>query len=1035
MKLLTVLKRVSALLALTLLCNCSEQEVVAQLRSLSGSEDAVFVCRDEAGLGHPYSDCPDRNADDDTNAAKKLSIYALVSQTVTDEVAVVDVTRGTVVDVDPERPGFGFLRVGGRPVSMAATPGGRATFVATADVGRNGIFALPTSCLDAPASGQIERDLTTWPACRLDETPGEISVMIEPFADAPAPLSSHTSPGDEPCRNDAYDDEDAPNSGNACQADLRDEGGGEGRRKLVVALPDSGQLAIIDAQQLLNTPAGTFPACPIEARVNLQVDIPQGVAQILPADLTGNLLDPGMTCSEVAMPVAPTPDKRFPQPAGIAVSENRLYVADQAAPVVHVVDTSSVCGMTELPPLLPQSLREPGRIVTTRRVAVSPLTPAGQRFAYAIDAEDQPGASVMVFDVSPGATDRTPLVRSGSPELPNEKPDRLAIGASAKDVTFAYRDIPYVDPATGVAQFGTACNPDTSADPGSPGALARTSLDFSNGARPGLLRGLFGFILLTNGAIAVVDVDDFDAACRRPVTTNTDAVPDFRGCANDLSSEPFSVTTAGANMMTSTKEYVGTQRFVSGEVSCRVVQPHRFRSSRFALNDTNVGVRAPSLRDFPRLTVPASAAAGDPTNRPRLLAVPFADSKGGPISTEVFVGSTRYTTDAKGTDDQVATNPNDRSSELMQTQNSVVLPPLEPRSYAAEDTITLTFEGSYAGDRASGLLQSSEQANAVELRDASLSFCGAGVYDVATMKAYAMAELGIADATQADLFANEHADYVQLTTALPESTDSYWKGLAKDKANPTREQCLTLFGAEDAEPLLAARDFRVQEAFADHLVLEPRLAAAGLAAKVTKCFPTAQKYRLRTGNHWALVHSAFGFRHDVVAKGDQNQCVRSCDPLRKWSRGRVFEISSVNEPGHCRAADELGDPLDLRVGCASELDVACVYDQAPDETTRAGVAPSDAASACVFNGLNDRFALYRGRLPSERDSVFTWRTTGGFTPLVMSLSASTSSSVVAPQSIQFLQQPEQMAVVDGASQGLALFSLDTFGIVKPSPFY
>jgi hypothetical protein len=45
------------------------------------------------------------------------------------------------------------------------------------------------------------------------------------------------------------------------------------------------------------------------------------------------------------------------------------------------------------------------------------------------------------------------------------------------------------------------------------------------------------------------------------------------------------------------------------------------------------------------------------------------------------------------------------------------------------------------------------------------------------------------------------------------------------------------------------------------------------------------------------------------------------------------------------------------------------------------------------------------------------------------------SSVVAPQSIQYLSQPEQLAVVDGASQGLSLLSLDTFGIVKPSPFY
>ena len=51
------------------------------------------------------------------------------------------------------------------------------------------------------------------------------------------------------------------------------------------------------------------------------------------------------------------------------------------------------------------------------------------------------------------------------------------------------------------------------------------------------------------------------------------------------------------------------------------------------------------------------------------------------------------------------------------------------------------------------------------------------------------------------------------------------------------------------------------------------------------------------------------------------------------------------------------------------------------------------------------------------------------------MSLSSVSNVVAPQSIQFLQQPEELAVVDGASQGLSLFSLDTFGLVKPSPFY
>lgn len=1047
MKVSGFVRRVSALGGLVLLSACSEQEVVMELPSLSGSEDAVFLCRDEAGVGHPYSDCPDRDSADDGNAAKKLSVFALVSQTVTDEVAIVDVTNGSVVDADPVRPGFGFLRVGGRPISMAATPGGRATFVATADVGRNGIFALPTSCLGAPKAGQTERDLTSWPACRLDETPGEISVLVEPFADAPPASSSSALLAADGCRVDSYADDGDVDAGraadsafenNVCQGDLRDEAGGEGRRKLIVALPESGELGIIDAQELLNTPAGTFPPCHFEQRLKLQVDVAPGVAQTLPADLTGNLLDPGATCSEVAAPTAPAPGKRSPQPAGFALTDNRLYVADQAAPVVHVLDTSSVCGMAELSPLLPMSLREPNRVVTTRRVAVSPLTPAGQRFAYAIDAEDQPGASVMVFDVSPGATDRTPLVRSGSPELPGERPDRLALGSAAKDVTFAYRDIPYVDPSTGVAQFGTRCGPDLSVAATSPAGLARPVIDDSLGARPGLLRGLFGFILLANGQIVIVDVDDFDADCRRPISINASSVPDFRGCVNDSpSDELLAIAKAADAPPFFTLDGLSTGKpLVTNEVSCRVVAPHRFRSQRLAVNDSTVGVRAPSLREAPQLSVPASASNSAFSDRPRLLAVPFADGE----STDVYIGATRFSTSSDQGSDVVTTDPNDKSSEAAQTQQSVVLPPLEPRSYAAEDKVTVTFEGSFAGDRMAGFLRTND-AGAHVLVDASLSFCGAGVYDLATMKGYAQSELGVADDEAATTFADAHGDYVQITTALLPETDSYWRSSGLSHA-----ECLATYGEEDADPLLATRDFRVLEAFADHLTLELRERPVGATAEeaaaalqaawdgITRCFPTAQTYRLRAGNHWVLRHDAFGFRHDIVASGANSQCVRSCDPLRKWGKGRVFEISSVNEPDHCRAADDVSDPLDLRVGCATEQDVACVYDQIKLDNRGSPVSSQvgldEPAAACIFNGLNERFALYRGRLPSVRDSAFSWNTTGGFTPLLMSL----TGQVVSPQSIQFLQQPEQLAVVDGASQGLSLLSLDTFSVVKPSPF-
>jgi hypothetical protein len=987
--------RVLAGLGLSLATGCTQSDVVAELRSLSGSEAAVFLCRDGAGVGHPYTDCPDRNLDDDLLAPEnQLSVFSLVTQTVTDEVAVVDVTGGHVVDVDPSQPGYGFLRVGGRPVSLATTPGGRATFVATADVGRNGLFALPTRCLTPPVTGR--RELTSWPACRLDETPGQMTVLVE------------TEPGsaDGDCK--LYDpsivDYPAPPASGECWENVVNEGGGAGRRKLLVTFPDSGKVRVYDAQDLLDVPPGYFPDCQAEREFDLKVDVPQGVAQTLPADLLPAEGE-GM-CSEVTAPTAPAPGKRGPQPAGLALSDdNRLYIADQAAPVIHVLDTSSVCNLSELPSLLPMSLREPQRIVTTRRVAVSPLTPAGQRFVYAIDAEDQPGASVMAFDVSPGSTNPTPLVRSGSVELRNEKPDRLWLRSAAKDVTFAYRDIPYVDGATGAAQFGTRCDPDPNpALDGTPAALARPNGDYTAGARPGLLRGLFGFILHIDGSIAVVDVDDFDAACRRPIAANASSVPDFRGCSGD----------ADVGFFTQNNQEDGP-RLVTNEVSCRVVEPHRVRSQSVVVNDSQIGINAPSLRSFPQLTLPTSAVSAASEERARLLAVPFADASGSSVPAEVYVGSTRYST-AAGAADQVPTNPNDTSSVQLASLNAVVLPPLEPRSYSTTDSVTLKYEGDYAKSDAGFL-----DLDGV-LRDPAISFCAARVYDVATMTDYGARELGLSEADAAT-FGKAHADYVQLTTGFLDETDSYWSNQHVD-----RDECIQVFGESDAETLLGTRDLSITSATAAALTLVPR--GDVTLEQIKRCFPAAQQYKLRAGQHWVLLHGTL-FRHDVVESGVERACVRSCNPLKKWEKGRVFEISSDNDK--CRAETAPGDvsapdPLQLRVGCAGD-EVACVYDQ----TAQEGVRPGGRASECIFNGLNDRFALYRGRTPSVRDETFAWQTTGGFAPAIMSLAS--VSSQVSPQSIQFLQQAEQLAVVDGSSQGLSLFSLDTFSIVKPSPFY
>jgi hypothetical protein len=470
-----------------------------------------------------------------------------------------------------------------------------------------------------------------------------------------------------------------------------------------------------------------------------------------------------------------------------------------------------------------------------------------------------------------------------------------------------------------------------------------------------------------------------------------------------------------------------------------VVEPHRFRGATLAVNDAEVGVRAPSLRGFPQLTLPPEAASTAVEDRPRLLGVPFVGSDGTTlVDVDVFVGSTPHGTNPGG-QEPLPTDPNSRASEQAQSLNGVVLPPLQPRAYATEDTVTLTYEGSFAGDRTSGFLRDLEAVDAewadatapVRLADPSFSFCGAGVYDEASMTAYAENELGLT-AEQAAAFAVEHSDYVQLTGPLPEKSSAFWTG--DDYA-----RCLQAYGADDADSLSANREFRVLAAFADHLVLTPRRAAPEIS--VRECFPSANKYRVRAGKHWVLTHAATGFNHDIVAIGTESRCQRTCNPLKKWAKSRAFEISSAlgdddAEPG-CRESAADADPLALRVGCAEPGEVACVYDQNAGNGTPRGsaVQPGGPGWECVFDGLTERFAIYRGRAPTQRDTAFTWQTAGGFAPLLMSLANISSSRSVSPQSMQFLPEPELMAVVDGSALGLSLFSLDTFTVVKPSPFY
>jgi hypothetical protein len=991
--------------ALFALSGCTETPPKVVVRSLQESGDVTAVCAAVDGTGRPLAECPDFESGERT-------LLALVTQTMTDEVAVVrlvsgaepDLDDGEVVDLDRSTPGYTFARLPGRPGDIVTSPGGAASFVGITSPGRQGIVALPTTCMGPPVSDEdSRRDITSFAGCSLPGTPGDLAMLVDaPASDGSIAVSCDRSLGSEAGTP-------ASASRSECAADLTSELGPPGRRKLVVTLPDLGQLAVIDAQSLVDRKPGTYGPCEVERWVPLEVDLPVSpIQEQLPPDID----DP--SCQLPELPTAPAPANPLPVPSGLALSDDgRLFVGDRGAPVIHVLDARSPCSMSELAPLLPQSLENPARSVSTSKVAVSPITPKNERFLYAVDEFDQPGASVMAFDVSPGSTLRTPIVRPGSPRLPVEPADRIGFASAAVDVGFALRDLPASDD-TGVAVSGVLCDPRPDAP--APGGEYQPSSDLTSGARPALLRGVFGFVLLSSGQVVVIDVDDFDAPCRRPVETNPEPVPDFRGCVGDVDLPEF-LTDDGL---------INGSPTVTGEVSCSVVQPHRVRAALPAANNSQVGVRAPSLTAFPQFSSPDTSGPTTIEGRPKLLAVdfdPLTPSK--PQPAQVYVGSELYGPEPLGT--ALDKNP------VTAQQNSLVLPLVEPRGYPSSESFSLTFEGAIMDPRDSGFFD----AVGGRLDDRSADFCDSGVYSVETMQGFAAERFGL-EGDALETFARQHADYVQITADFPDEDDLYWRSARASSCS--RDFCETQFGEADARQLSPLRDLRILEAYQDHLVVEPReyLDEAGraeLSAQIDCCFPAGAAYTIRTAEQWTLTGSVSGFRHDVIAREQADgsfRCERDCDPRKKYYQSRVFELSRA--PGsECPEVEGADDDV-CPVGAATASDCfapnaagcgppVCLYDP---ENSAGSVEPGGPGSECIVDSLNARFVVYRGADASQRGMVFAWQVTGGFTPLAMTLTSEASS--VLPQSMLYLPEIQHLAVVDASTLGLALFSLDSLRV-------
>jgi hypothetical protein len=783
------------------------------------------------------------------------------------------------------------------------------------------------------------------------------------------------------------------------------------------------------------------------------------IVQKLPPDLK-NIFPAGL-------PHPPPPKSGYtPRPAGFAQlddsSEQKLFIADVNAPIIHRLDTRDPCDIVELPPLLPVAYDDPNRVVTTTKVAVMDrVTKSGQRFLYAID---QLGfGQVMIFDVSPGSTERTPIVRARSPFMPFEQPDRLGLSAPAVDLTFVTENNTRApDPVTGTESL-VACDPTPgSSSPGT--AYQPTIPDYLSGARPAELRGTFGLLALSNGQIAVVDEEDLDAPCRRPVTPNPGKNVDFHGCANDkLPSGAQFFTKDGKDPNTSIPT-------VTQEATCHVVEQHRSRCANLVLNNANQGGHAPFVRSFPKLVDKngrglSTDPAADGRTHPRMLGVNFKNFPANPQDhAQVYVGTDLF---------QVATSPDPKDTPTHQLfidpkldktkTNSVVLSVDEPRAYLSDAGYTATFEGRLFDERVSaGVLGKDAKSNNVWLlRDTGIQggFCAAGVQaeDIAANRARsddkdATKALGVTDE---DRFRVEYADYVVITSDLLPPDDPYWgSGQSKDGGPPAGatcinahaensgegyRQCRVAMGSPDIQAPADIRQLRITHATRDTLTVTQRKDADASIQEANMealkcCFPEPVSYTVRASHEWLVQIQGQPQEEIVTAGGPEFACIRNPDPRFSLLPSRAFEVSCKFDSPDCLA--EKGDKV-LAIGPDLALPPPPSMDQTLSPRTRACVVtdPAEVSTigagthpGCIFTSLTASFVIYAGANASETDMQFQWEVGGGFSPLLVNLSAP-NDPITVPQALLPSPFPGTVIVADGGDKGLVIVDLTTF-----SPF-
>jgi len=980
---------------------CSQQQQSAtSLRSLERSGRVSFVCLSAPGTqpspGRSIYDCSGTRYEtpDDYGVldgeTTQPHLYALVTQTTRGEVAVIDMSTKTesVLDQNPRVPGANFLPIGAQPIDIVSTSDGDATFVAVAEIGRQGIFALPSTDIRS-CSDCVAKNLSDWPACALPGAPGTMQIINDPAQGDKARTSC----------DGAYETirtSDKDSKGNELiniadeRSEIRDENGDlleikyAGRPKIITTIPELGAIAVIDAQSLFDPerdadgkpvedangvkykyPRGSWKACPIERWVPLSTELP---VETPPPVGTG-----GPTCVDRVSSVPAAQVQFDSQPAGMTFSGDRLFVADIKAPVIHVLSMKSPCSPDEQPPLLPSSLKDPARIVTTNAIsATGTLSSSLNQFVYAVDDYD---GSLMVFDVGPTSTSRHPLVRPNSEWTPFQPPDRVDVGVPVQDIALLEYDSPIANPATKVAARGTRCDPDPdlttcSADSlvCDEGTLYRTGASYDVGAGPTRLRGAFAYLVLSTGQIAVVDIDDFDKNCRIPKKPSH-----LQGCDSDLIGKE--------------KDYVS-----SDEASCNVVVPHTLRSANYVRTGDKTGQNQPGLQTFPVLYTDLGALQStfDPDGIVMRATVPVKDPQkpDEPVDASQFLLSV-------GTALWPINQPSGLVLNGAAFEHTLAANLEDPRAFTSSQAFSVIYEGAIPGFVGKAARVEATEVPA-KMTDAASRFCDAGVLGQKAFIEILKAENPQISQAEAEQQALTLADYVQITASTPAEDDAYWNG-----KTCSFDQCNSVFGPIEIPK--TTRDFKIIEAYQDHLELD---VPDNLASQFECCFPSLVGFNVRVGNQWAVIGVNSGFIHHVIPTPEPSStadravgvCRNSCDPRDVRRNGRVRSV-----PHGTTVKD--GDPNAF---------INPFFRFAINE-------PKDG------NALDANPDSPTDNRP-KRGTFFQFNTQGNFRPLLVNLASQTTE--IQPQSIGFVPATNEVVIVDGSLEGIILLNAGRLDITR-----